>query len=145
MDGLFCQVSLADYAVHCNTEKLIILQIESPEALANVEEIAAVPGFDALLFGAGDYSHRIGMLGQATAPQVVAARRRVARAARAHGKHSMAPSLFGQREMLVEEGTDIFTLGADVLELGSSFRKLVSDFHGAPGPVASDSAYAAKR
>ena len=74
MDGLFCQVPLADYAHHCNTEKFVILQIESPEALEVVEEIAAVPGFDMLLFGAGDFSHRIGKLGQATHPEVVAAR-----------------------------------------------------------------------
>jgi 4-hydroxy-2-oxoheptanedioate aldolase len=33
MDGLFCQVPLAEYAQHCNTEKFVILQIESPEAL----------------------------------------------------------------------------------------------------------------
>ena len=145
MDGLFCQVPLADYAAHCNTEKWVILQIESPEALANVEEIAAVPGFDAFLFGAGDYSHRIGLLGQATAPEVVAARKRVAAAARANGKHVMAASLFGQKEQLIEEGTDIFTLGADVIELGGSFRRMVTDFQGGSGGVPTDSAYASKR
>ncbi len=144
MDGLFCQVPLADYAAHCNTQKLVILQIESPEALANVEEIAAVPGFDAFLFGAGDYSHRIGMLGQATAPEVVAARRRVAKAALANGKHVMAASLFGQKDQLIEEGTNIFTLGADVLELGGNFRRIVTDFRGGGGAVATDSPYAAK-
>src|SRR5690606_6230761 len=47
VDGLFCQVPLAEYVHHCNTEKLVILQIESPEALEVVEEIAAVPGYDA--------------------------------------------------------------------------------------------------
>src|SRR6187401_2274511 len=31
MDGLFCQIPLADYARHMNTERFIILQIESPE------------------------------------------------------------------------------------------------------------------
>lgn len=41
---------MTEYLKHGNTEKLLILQIESPEALANVEEIAAVPGFDILLF-----------------------------------------------------------------------------------------------
>jgi len=30
---------------------VLIFQIESRESLANVEQIAAVPGFDALLFG----------------------------------------------------------------------------------------------
>jgi 4-hydroxy-2-oxoheptanedioate aldolase len=145
MDGLFCQVPLAEYAAHCNSERLVILQIEAPEALEKVEEIAAVPGFDALLFGAGDFSHRIGKLGQATAPEVVAARKRVAAAALKHGKHVMVASLYGQMEQLIEEGTSIFTLGADVLELGNAFRELVADFHGtASAAEKSDSVYARK-
>lgn len=145
MDGLFCQVPLADYAHHCNTERLVILQIESPEALEHVEEIAAVPGFDALLFGAGDYSHRIGKLGQATAPEVVAARQRVAAAALRNGKQVMVASLYGQREQLLAEGTRIFTLGADVVELGNAFHKLTTDFKGAASNTsASDSVYSRK-
>jgi 4-hydroxy-2-oxoheptanedioate aldolase len=141
MDGLFCQVPLAEYAEHCNTQRLVILQIESPEALEHVEEIAAVLGFDALLFGAGDYSHRIGKLGQATAPEVVAARKRVAAAALKNGKHVMVASLYGQPDQLIEEGARIFTLGADVIELGNAFHKLVSDFNGAAAATRSDSVY----
>ncbi len=144
MDGLFCQVPLADYALHCNTEKFVILQIESPEALEKVEEIAAVPGYDMLLFGAGDFSHRIGKLGQATCAETVAARKRVHAAAIKHGKHVAVASLFGQREMLVEEGTRVFTLGADVIELGNAFKTLVSDFSGAGAATASDSVYKSK-
>ena len=144
MDGLFCQISLAEYAHHCNTEKFIILQIESPEALEQVDEIAAVPGFDCLLFGAGDFSHRIGKLGQATHPDVVAARKRVAAAALKHGKHVAVASLYGQREQLIEEGTRIFTLGADVIELGNAFHRLITDFGGGTRSVASDSVYASK-
>jgi 4-hydroxy-2-oxoheptanedioate aldolase len=131
MDGLFCQVSLTDYAQHMNTERFIILQIESPEALEIVEKIAAVPGYDALLFGAGDFSHRIGKLGKATDPEVVAARKRVAAAALKNNKLVAVASLYGQRDQVVEEGTTIFTLGADVPELGAGFNKLVADFTGA--------------
>jgi 4-hydroxy-2-oxoheptanedioate aldolase len=145
MDGLFCQVPLADYAHHCNTEKFVILQIESPEALEVVEEIAAVPGFDMLLFGAGDFSHRIGKLGQATCPEVVAARKRVHAAAIKHGKHVAVASLFGQKDQLIEEGTRIFTLGADVIELGNAFHKLVKDFGGGAAAPGSDSVYASKK
>jgi 4-hydroxy-2-oxoheptanedioate aldolase len=142
MDGLFCQVPLADYAAHCNTERFVILQIESPEALEKVDEIAAVPGFDALLFGAGDFSHRIGKLGQATDPEVVAARARVAAAARKNGKWSAAASLFGHKEKLIEEGTQVFTLGADVISLGESFRGMVSSFNdNAASKNKSDSVY----
>lgn len=144
MDGLFCQVSLADYAKHCNSEKFVILQIESPEALERVDEIAAVPGFDMLLFGAGDYSHRIGKLGQVTHPEVVAARKKVAAAALRHGKYPAVASLYGQKEEVIAEGTRIFTLGADVLELGSAFQKLVSHFDGSSLGLTSDSIYRSK-
>jgi 4-hydroxy-2-oxoheptanedioate aldolase len=128
MDGAFCQIPLADYAHQNNTERFVILQIESPEALEVVEEIAAVPGFDMLLFGAGDFSHRIGKLGQATAPEVVAARKRVAAAALNNGKYVAVASLYGQKEEVVAEGTQVFTLGADVLGMGDYFHKLVSSF-----------------
>jgi 4-hydroxy-2-oxoheptanedioate aldolase len=144
MDGLFCQVPLTDYAHHCNTEKFVILQIESPEALEVVDEIAAVPGYDMLLFGAGDFSHRVGKLGQATHPEVVAARKKVAAAALKHGKYPAVASLFGQKDQLMEEGTRVFTLGADVLELGSAFKKLVGDFSGGASAMASDSVYQSK-
>jgi len=141
IDGAFCQVPLADYATHCNTEKIVILQIESPEALEQVEQIAAVPGFDALLFGAGDFSHRIGKLGQSTHPDVVAARKRVATAALKHGKYVAVASLYGQRDQLIAEGTRIFTLGADVIELGNAFHKLLTDFQGNPLIPTTDSPY----
>ncbi len=144
MDGLFCQVPLADYVRHCNVEKFVILQIESPEALEVVDEIAAVPGYDMLLFGAGDFSHRIGKLGQATCHEVVAARKKVAAAALKHGKYPAVASLFGQKDQLIEEGTRVFTLGADVIELGNAFKKMVSDFGGANATASSDSMYANK-
>lgn len=128
MDGAFCQIPLADYARHNNTERFVILQIESPEALEQVEAIAAVPGFDMLLFGAGDFSHRIGKLGQATDPEVVAARKRVAAAALNNGKFVAVASLYGQKDEVMAEGSLMVTLGADVLALGDAFRQMVGSF-----------------
>ena len=121
---------MAGYLKHSNAERLLILQIESPEALANVEEIAAVPGFDVLLFGPGDFSHLIGKAGQVGAPEVVAARKRVAAAAQKHGKYLMMPGMIAPRAELEEEGWRIFNLSADVLSLGSAFNKLVADYRG---------------
>jgi len=131
IDGGFCQTPVVDYLKHSNTERLLILQIESPEALANVEEIAAVPGFDVLLFGPGDFSHLIGKAGQVGAPEVVAARKRVAAAARKHGKYPMMPGMIAPLAELQEEGWRIFNLGADVLSLGSAFNALVAGYKGA--------------
>lgn len=128
VDGRYCQVPVADYITHSNTERLLIFQIESPEALENVEAIAAVPGFEVLLFGPGDFSHLLGKAGQINAPEVVAARKRVAAAALKHGKFLMAPGLIAPLQDLLAEGYRIFNLGADVLALGEYFNGRVADF-----------------
>jgi 4-hydroxy-2-oxoheptanedioate aldolase len=100
-----------------------VLQIESPEALEHVEAIAAVPGFDMLLFGPGDFSHRIGKPGQLDDPRVVAARKRVAAAARAHGKFAMTAGLIAPFAELVTEGYQLFGIGADVVGLSNYVKQ----------------------
>jgi 4-hydroxy-2-oxoheptanedioate aldolase len=127
-DGRYCQIPVADYMAHSNSERLLIFQIESPEALENVEAIAAVPGYEMLLFGPGDFSHLIGKAGQIGAPEVVAARKRVGAAARAHGKFVMAPGLMAPRAVLEAEGYRVFNLGADVLGLGEYFKAKLTAF-----------------
>jgi len=115
IDGRFCLVPMNDYIAHSNAERVVIMQIESPEALENVEAIAAVPGFDGILFGPGDFSHRIGKAGQIGAPEVVAARKRVAAAALKHGKFAMTAGLIAPLEQLVGEGYRLIGIGADVV------------------------------
>jgi 4-hydroxy-2-oxoheptanedioate aldolase len=128
VDGQFCQIPLADYISHSNSERLLIFQIESPEALEKVEAIAAVPGFDVLLIGPGDFSHLIGHPGEMNHPEVIAARKRVGAAARKHGKYAMVPGLLAPRAVLEDEGYQIFNLGADVLGLAEYFKGKVAEF-----------------
>lgn len=123
IDGQFCLVPLGDYLHHSNTERVVILQIESPEALENVEEIAAVPGFDGILFGPGDFSHRVGKPGQLDAPEVVAARKRVAAACRKHGKFAMTAGLIAPFSELVAEGYRVIGIGADVVGLATYVKQ----------------------
>jgi 4-hydroxy-2-oxoheptanedioate aldolase len=127
-DGRYCQVPMADYLAHSNTERLLIFQIESPEAVENVEAIAAVPGFEILLFGPGDFSHLVGKAGQINAPEVVVARQRVAAAAMKNGKYMMAPGMLAPRATLEAEGYRIFTLGADVLGLADYMQSKLKSF-----------------
>lgn len=117
IDGRFCLLPIEEYVRHSNEERIVILQIESPEALEQVEKIAAVPGFDAILFGPGDFSHRLGKPGKIGDPEVVAARKRVAKAARAAGKVAMSAGLIAPFPELVAEGYQIFGIGADVVAL----------------------------
>lgn len=123
IDGQFCQVPLTEYLENSNRERLVILQIESPEALKHAEEIAAVPGFDGLLFGPGDFSHRLGETGRMDHPEVIAARRRVAAAARANGKFAMTAGLFAPMPEIVAEGYQLIGIGADVAFLANSIRQ----------------------
>ncbi len=122
-DGLFCMLPIEDYVRQINTERIIVLQIESPEAVENLDAIAAVPGYDVLLFGPGDFSHRIGKAGKFDDPQVVEARKRVAAAARKHGKFAMTAGLIAPFNDLVAEGYQVVNVGADVVGLAGYFKQ----------------------
>ncbi len=123
VDGQFCLVPMEEYLAHSNTERMVILQIESPEALENVEAILSVPGFDGVLFGPGDFSHRIGKPGQLDDPEVVAARQRVAAAAVKNGKFAMTAGLIAPLPQLVAEGHRLIGIGADVVGLGNYVKQ----------------------
>lgn len=123
VDGRFCLVPADEYLAHANREKIVILQIESPEGLEQVEQICTVPGFDGICFGPGDFSHRIGKVGQLDDPVVVAARRRVAAACRESGKFAMAAGLFAPLDELTEEGFRVFGVGADVIGLAEYVKQ----------------------
>jgi 4-hydroxy-2-oxoheptanedioate aldolase len=130
IDGQFCLISTDDYIKNSNEERLVILQIESPEALEQVEKIAAVPGFDGILFGPGDFSHRIGKVGQLTIPEVVAARKRVAAAATKHGKFAMTAGLIAPFTELVAEGYRVINLGADVVMISKGVKQRLEAMRG---------------
>jgi 4-hydroxy-2-oxoheptanedioate aldolase len=129
VDGQFCLLEVAEYIHHSNHERVVILQIESPEALEQVEKIAAVPGFDGILFGPGDFSHRIGKIGQLDAPEVVAARKRVATAAIRHGKFAMTAGLIAPFSELVTEGYRVIGIGADVVAVSSYIKQRLELVH----------------
>ncbi len=130
VDGQFCLLPLDEYLRFSNEDRLVILQIESPEALEEVEKIAAVPGFDGLLFGPGDFSHRLGKPGKLDAPEVIAARKRVAAAACAHGKFAMTAGLIAPFSELVEEGYSLIGIGADVTSLAGAIKQRLQTVRG---------------
>jgi len=127
-DGQFCRADGADYLANGNKERFVILQIESPEGLANVDAIAAVPGFDILHFGPGDFSHRIGQSGKPDHPEVKNARARIAQAARTHGKFAMSQPIAPFAE-LIAEGYRIISVGADVIGLNEYMDARLAHFH----------------
>ena len=55
----------AEYYEAANRETLVICMVETPEAVANVRDIAAVDGVDAILVGSSDLTQAMGMPPQA--------------------------------------------------------------------------------
>ena len=100
-----------------------------------------MPGYDALLFGPGDFSHRIGKVAQIKLPEVVAARKRVAAAARKHGKYVVTAGMLDTREALEAKGVTIFTLGADVIGLAEYFKQIIANFNKAAPAKKTDAVY----
>jgi len=126
MDGHYCQLPVSEYLELSNREKFIILQIESPEAVEVIDEIAAVPGYDFLLFGPGDYSHRSGHVGDIFHPEVEDARRKVEEAAKRHGKMLFSVAASGTNKELLDRGYTVQTVGGDVVSLFKIFQAAVS-------------------
>lgn len=60
----------ADYLQQANDEVCLLVQLETVEALANLEAIAAVDGVDALFIGPSDLAAALGHLGDFRHPEV---------------------------------------------------------------------------
>lgn len=61
---------VTDYGVNYHREQCVIVQLESPKAIAAIEEIAAVEGVDALFIGPNDLAANMGLYGKPGAPEV---------------------------------------------------------------------------
>jgi 2-keto-3-deoxy-L-rhamnonate aldolase RhmA len=84
----FRPAPLGEATVAINAATLLILMLETPQAIENVEAIAAVPGFDVLLVGTNDLCMEMGIPGQLDHPRVVDAFERIVAACRANGKYA---------------------------------------------------------
>jgi 2-keto-3-deoxy-L-rhamnonate aldolase RhmA len=79
-------VNPADAQAELNAAILVAVMIETPEAVANADAIAAVPGVDVLMFGTSDLTATMGIAGQIGHPDVRRAYETVGAACARHGK-----------------------------------------------------------
>ena len=80
--------SASDYMKQLNENTILMTQIESPIGVGNVEKILGIEGIDAVFIGPNDLSQSMGIMGQYTHPDFIAAVDRVIAAARRKGKYS---------------------------------------------------------
>jgi len=84
----FATLPMAEATAAVNDATLVVVMLETPLAVENVEAIAAVPGLDVLLVGANDFCMEMGLPGQLDHPKVVESLERIAAACRANGKYA---------------------------------------------------------
>lgn len=116
-DARFLRLGLADYMSQANSERVILHQIEDPEAMDDLESIAELDGVDGLFFGPGDYSVALGAPGQMDHEDVEKARKRVADVARKNNKIAATVCSTEQIGRHADLGYNFLNVGADVLAL----------------------------
>jgi 4-hydroxy-2-oxoheptanedioate aldolase len=113
--SLYRALPAAEYLARANEEVALILQIETPEALENVEEIASVDGVDALFVGPFDLSVNMGIPGKVWDPRIREAFSKVIAATKGAGIAAGIQTFdLDQAQELVAEGVRYLSFSGDV-------------------------------
>ncbi len=116
LDSDFLLQGGADYPQQANRETFLVVQIETPQAVQNVAEIAAVDGVDGLFVGTADLQLRLKQI--QGGPTLQQALQQVAEAAQAQGKSWGCPA--GSPEHLQK----LYSQGARLMVQGGEFMAL---------------------
>ena len=128
-DAAYTNLDFDEYLVQANRERFVILQIEDPEPLEELDAIAALDGFDMLFFGPGDFSQGIGAPGRWDHPKLTEARKMVAEVANKHGKFAGTTGSIDKLDEFLSLGYKFVSVGADVVGMSSYFNGLVNRFN----------------
>ena len=110
-----------------NKDTVVVLQIETKEALDHLDELLAVPFYDMVFVGPGDLSMNLGIFGEFSHPLLTGETERVFRRAKECKKKTgiFAPSVELALKWL-ELGVDLVTLSSDLGLLARSAKKDLS-------------------
>ena len=112
----FAPTPAAQVTKEMNDATLVIAMIETPRAVENAAEIAAVPGIDVLLMGTNDLCMEMGIPGQLDNERLVAAIQTVVDACKRHGKWAGLGGIYG-KELLkryIDMGMQMILAGNDL-------------------------------
>ncbi len=119
-----------EYVESANQEVTVIVQAEHAEAVENIEQIAQVPGIDAVLLGPYDLAASLGKMGQVDDPEVTGAIDRITAACQAAG---IPLGIFGVTADAIrpyaDKGYNLLVAGTDTIFLASAARKMFEDLN----------------
>lgn len=118
-----------DYLARGAEHVSVFVQIETTEGVENAAQIAAVDGVDGLFLGPSDLSASMGLLGQQTHPDVVAAAHRAFAAARSAGKPAGVNAFDpATAKAYLDAGASWILVGADVSLAARGVERLATEF-----------------
>lgn len=103
-----------------NEQTLVVVMLESPEAIENADAIAQVNGIDALLIGTNDLCAEMGIPGQFGHERIAEAYRVTIEACRRHGKF---PGMAGVSEQVLQQR--YVDMGAQLLLADQDLRLMM--------------------
>lgn len=134
--------TVKNYLKEASSEIGVILQLETPEAIAALPEIADVEGVDALFIGPGDLSASMGYIGDIRHPEVQDA---IGKAVVACQARKMPCGIVGADPELVSEyiakGFDFVAIGSDMSMMMSRAQEFLSALNGRPSTVQNSGVY----
>lgn len=117
-----------DYMARANDEIGVIVQIESREALDNLDAICRVPGIDAVFIGPSDLAASLGHRGGAGKPEVQAEIAKAIATANAAGRAIGILAGDGKAEHYLEQGATVVGIGTDLHLLIAAADALVARY-----------------
>jgi len=127
--GKYGHTPVEEYLQFAAENVCLAVQIESREAIANIDEILSVPGVDIVAVGRLDLSQSFGVTGQPGHPDVVAAEEHIIKKAIEHGKYPLiTASSPAQYQKLREMGVLLMTICFDTQFIMGAFKDLIAKF-----------------
>ncbi len=119
---------------HCNEETLVVLQVETVAALERCDELASVPGVDAIMIGPADLSISLGVGGQFEHPKLTAAIEKVIETCQ---RRNIWPSIHVRNAQLAKhwigKGMKLVSCGSELVMLWNAVQSLASEMKAAAG------------
>ena len=112
----FKQQPIADVASTINKNMLIVIMLESPEAIDNVDSIAAIDGVDVVLIGTNDLCMEMGIPGDYSNPKIKDAYIKVIEACKKYGKTPGMGGVYNEELMseYIKMGMRFILSGSDL-------------------------------
>jgi len=116
---------IVDYVSSANDQIFLFVQIESAQAVANIDAIAATPGVDGIFVGPADLSADMGFVGQMDAQPVLDAIHHVYARTKAAGKVA-GTIVFDENdfEVQISKGVQFLGIGGDSMVIQQAFKAL---------------------